>query len=176
VTAAAPDGETTARQALPWLTAVDAVAADPVALVRLLQEADDRDDAVRRVAEHFGLSPEQADAVLDQQFGMLVGNRRAAVAEELRVLRAEWGAPLALRLRILNRRSAVLEVDGVEHRFRAGGLQGLMDEVARFAHDEVARPALRPVVIDTGLTGDWPLTLRIWPGRTVQYEYADDPA
>jgi hypothetical protein len=176
VTAPAPEGETSARQALPWLAAIDTVASDPVQLVRLLLAADDRDDAVRRVAEHFGLTPEQADVVLDQQFAVLVGNRRGALAEELRVLRAEWGPPLELDLRIRHRRSAALVVDGTEHRFRAGGLQGLLDRVACFLRDEVARPALRPVVVTTGLTGDWPRVLRIWPGRTVEYEYADDPA
>ena len=175
MSAAAPDGEAAARQGLPWLAAIDAAAGDPVQLVRLLLAADDRDDAVLRVAEHFGLTQEQADVVLDQQFAVLVGKRRGALAEQLRVLRAEWGPPMELDLHIRGRRSAVLVVDGTQHRFRAGGLQGLLDRVARFVLDEVAQPALRPVLLTTGLTGDWPRVLRVWPGRTVEYEYADDP-
>ena len=167
--------EAAARQALPWLAALDAVAADPVRLVRLLQAADDRDDAVRAVAGAFALTADQAGLVLDNQFGMLVGGRRAAMAGELAVLRAPWAEPLELEVRIRGRRTAVLELDGTEHRFGTGGLQGLLDEVAQFLLEAVARPQLRPVNVTTGLSGDWPRLLRIWPSRMIEYEYADDP-
>jgi hypothetical protein len=167
-------GEAAARQALPWLTALSAVAADPERLVRLVQGAEDREDAVRAVGSAFGLTPEQADVVLDNQFGMLVGSRRSALAEELEVLRAPWGAPLELALDVHGRRSAAVVVDGTSHSFRATGLQGLLGEVAHFLLEAVAVPQLRPVLVSTGLTGDWPRLLRIWPSRMVEHEYEDD--
>jgi hypothetical protein len=168
-------GEAAARQGLPWLTALETVAADPVRLVRVVQAADDRDDALRAVVEAFGLTADQASVVLDNQFGMLVGSRRTALAEELEVLRAPWREPLELDLRIRGRRAAVVVVDGTEHRFRAGGLQSLLAEVAEFLQKTVAEPQLRPVQVTTGLSGDWPRLLRISPSRMLQYEYADDP-
>jgi hypothetical protein len=167
-------GEAAARQGLPWLTALETVAADPVRLVRVLQTADDRDEAVRSVAEAFELTSDQASMVLDNPFGMLVGSRRTALTEELQVLRAPWREPLELELRIRGRRAAVVVVDGIEHRFRAGGLQGLLDQVAQFLQETVAEPQLRPVHVTTGLSGDWPRLLRIWPSRMIQYEYDDD--
>jgi hypothetical protein len=141
----------------------------------LLQAAEDRDDAVRAVAEAFGLTAHQASVVLDNQFGMLVGSRRTALLGELDVLRAPWGEPLELELRIRGRRAAVLALEGAEHRFRAGGLQGLLAQVAQFLQESVAEPQLRPVRVTTGLSGDWPRLLRIWPSRMIEYEYADDP-
>lgn len=167
-------GEAAARQALPWLTALSTVAADPERLVRLVQGAEDREDAVRAVASAFALTPEQAETVLDNQFGMLVGSRRSALAQELEVLRAPWGEPLELVLDVHGRRSAAVAVDGTTHSFRATGLQGLLDEVAQFLLETVAAPRLRPVLVSTGLSGDWPRLLRIWPSRTVEYEYEDD--
>jgi hypothetical protein len=169
-------GEAEARQGLPWLAALHTVAADPVRLVRVLSAAEDRDDAVRAVGSAFGLTPEQAAVVLDNQFGMLVGSRRSTVLEELGVLRSPWGAPLELELDLRGRRSAVVVVDGTAHRFRTGGLQGLLAEVAQFLLEAVAQPRLRPVNLTTGLSGDWPRLLRIWPSRMIQYEYDDDPA
>jgi hypothetical protein len=172
-TAAPMPGEAAARQGLPWLTALETVAADPVRLVRVLQAADDRDDAVQAVAAAFELTSDQASVVLDNQFGMLVGSRRTALADELDVLRAPWRETLDLELRISGRRAAVV-VDGTEHRFRAGGLQGLLTEVAQFLQETVAEPQLRPLKVTTGLSGDWPRLLRIWPSRMIQYEYDHD--
>ena len=167
-------GEAAARQALPWLTALSAVAADPERLVRLVQGAQDRDDAVRAVGSAFALTPEQAGVVLDNQFGMLVGSQRSALAEELEVLSAPWGEPLELALDVHGRRSAAVTVDGTAHSFRATGLQSLLDQVAQFLLQTVAAPQLRPVLVSTGLSGDWPRLVRIWPSRIVEYEYEDD--
>jgi hypothetical protein len=167
-------GEAAARQGLPWLAALEAVAADPERLVGVLRAAEDRDDAVRAVGRAFALTPEQADVVLDQQFGILVGNRMSTVTDELDVLRAPWGDPLELELDVRGRRSAEVVVDGTPHSFRAAGLQGLLDEVAQFLLQAVAAPHLRPVLVTTGLAGDWPRLLRIWPSRIVEYEYEDE--
>jgi hypothetical protein len=167
-------GEAAARQGLPWLTALETVAADPERLVGVLRAAENRDDAVRAVGSAFALTPEQADVVLDQQFSMLVGTRRSAVTEELDVLRAPWGEPLEVALDVQGRRSAAVVVHGSRHAFRATGLQGLLDEVARFLLEAVAAPSLRPVLVTTGLSGDWPRLLRIWPSRILEYEYEDD--
>jgi hypothetical protein len=167
-------GEADARQALPWLSALHIVGADPVRLVQVLHDAEDRDDAVRAVGSAFALTPEQAAVVLDNQFGMLVASRRSALAEELDVLRAPWGEPLHLELDVHGRHSATVVVDGTAHSFRATRLQGLLDEVAQFLLQAVAQPTLRPVLVTTGLTGDWPRLVRIWPSRMIQYEYEDD--
>jgi len=172
--AATLPGEAAARQALPWLTALSTVLADPERLVRLVRGAENRDDAVRAVGAAFALTAEQAGVVLDNQFGMLVESRRSALAEELRVLEAPWGGPLELTLDVHGRRSAAVTVDGATHSFRATGLQGLLDEVAQFLLETVAAPTLRPVLVSTGLSGDWPRVLRIWPSRVVEYEYEDD--
>jgi hypothetical protein len=166
--------EASARQALPQLAALEAVLADPVRLVRLLQEADDRADAVRILGPAFGLTPEQASVVLDNRFGLLVRGRREALAEAIRILRAPWGPPLELSLRARDRGSAVLELDGVEHTFGALSRHDQLDRVSAFLLEQVAVPRLRPVVLSTDLAGG-PTALRIWPSRTTDFEYADDP-
>ena len=65
------------RQALPWLSAMETVLADPARLVGLLQDAEDDDAAIRAISEAFDISIEQAGSVLDQQFRLLVRSRRA---------------------------------------------------------------------------------------------------
>jgi hypothetical protein len=105
---------------------------------------------------------------------MLVGSRRSALAAELDVLRAPWADPLQLDLDVRGRRTAAVVVDGTTHSFRATGLQGLLDEVAQFLLQTVAQPALRPVHVTTGLSGDWPRVVRIWPSRMIEYEYEED--
>jgi hypothetical protein len=166
-------GEAGARQSLPWLEALEAAGADPVRLVRLVHESETREDALRAVATAFGLTPEQASVVLDRQVGGLVRSNRTELAEELRVLRAPWGEPLELQLRVRGRRNAVLLLDGEEHRFRAGGLNALLDQVTDFLDREVVRPRLRPVLLGTDLVGG-PSVIRIWPSRSCEYEYPED--
>jgi hypothetical protein len=166
-------GEAGARQGLPWLEALEAAAADPVRLARLVHAADDREDAVRAVATAFALTPDQASVVLDNQVGGLVRSNRVALAEDIRVLRAPWGEPVELRLRVIGRRSAVLDLDGTEHRFGAGGLDSLLEAVTRFLLDHVARPRLRPVRVDTDLAGG-PNVITIWPSGNGEYGYPGD--
>jgi hypothetical protein len=162
-------GEAGARQVLPQLVALETALADPERLVRVLADADDRDAAVRALESTFGLSPEQALAVLDHQFGGLLRSRRAAVAEQLRILRAPWGPPLELTLQSRGRHGAVLTVDGLEHAFRARGRSDLLDQVTRFLWDQVAVPQLRPVSVTTDLAGG-PSRLLIWPSRVAEFE------
>ena len=164
MTAARWTGEAGARQALPQLAALETVLTDPLRLVRLLQDADDREDAVRMLGTSFGLPPEHSSIVLDNTFGVLVGSRRAALAEELRILRAPWGPPLELTLRARGGGSAVLGLDGTEHTFRNRSRDGLLDAVTRFVQEEVAVPRLRPVLLSTDLPGG-PVLARIWPSR-----------
>jgi hypothetical protein len=95
------------------------------------------------------------------------------LAEELRALRAPWGEPVDVRLRVRGRRSAVLDLDGEEHRFRAGGLQSLLDQVTRFLQERVVRPDVRPVFLSTDLD-DGPSLIRLWPGGSGEYEYPED--
>ncbi len=77
------------EQRLSILAAYEAALAAPVRLVGLLADAADDEDAVRRVRDAFGLSAEQAGAVLDLQFRRLHRAGRTRVADELAVLRAE---------------------------------------------------------------------------------------
>jgi hypothetical protein len=169
VTAELWSGEAGARQALPQLAALEAALADPERLVRVLQDADDHASAVRALAATFGLTPEHASGVLDNQFGLLVRRRRARLAEELRVLRAPWGPPLEVALRERDRTSAVLELDGSEHPFSAPSRSGLLDRVTHFLLEEVAVPRLRPVLVSTDLAGG-PALIRIWPSRTAEFD------
>ena len=156
---------------LSILAALEAGLADPVRLVRLLQEATDDEDAVRRLADAFGLAPEQATAVLDQQLRLLTPAHRQRLADEVRLLRAEWGPPLAGELRFATRRSAVLTLDGTERRFTAGGAIGVLDLAFRYLADEVARPSLRPVVATvTGLPGG-PTRMTVTPGGDGDFDY-----
>jgi hypothetical protein len=156
---------------LAVLAALEAALADPVRLVGVLQEATDDEDAARRVAEAFGLAPDQAAAVLDQQLRLLTPGHRRTLADEVRVLRAEWGAPIEGELRFSTRRAAVLIVDGTERRFTAGGAEGVLHQVVRHLVDEVARPALRPVVAGvTGLPGG-PIRMTVTPGGDGDFEH-----
>jgi hypothetical protein len=166
-----PDDD--ARQALPVLAALETAVAEPARLVALLQDAEDDEAAVRSISAAFGLTPDQASAVLDQQFRLLVRSRRAAVAEELRILRAPWNEPREITLHVTGRRSAVAVVDGVEHRFTAGGVRSLLEHVADLLRDEVVVPGLQPVVVSTGLDGRDPVRMRIWPSGTTTFEYGD---
>jgi hypothetical protein len=163
-----------ARQALPWLEALDTALADPVRLVTLLRDAEDDDAAVRSIAEAFGLTPEQAEVVLDGQFRVLVRSRRATRAEELRILRAPWPEPLAVELSPIGPRSAVLVLDGTGHRFSGRSTRALVEDVVDFLRERVVVPQLRPIVLTTGLSGRDPVRVHIWPSRSTSYEYADD--
>ena len=162
------------RQALPGLTALETVLADPVRLVTLLQEAEDDASAIRSISEAFGLSTEQAETVLHNQFRLLVRGRRAALAEDLRILRAPWGEPLGVELVVTGRGSAELTLDGAVHRFTARGTQQLLEQVADLLRERVVVPQLRPVVLTTGMDVPDPVRVHIWPSRSTRFEYADD--
>jgi hypothetical protein len=71
------------------------------------------------------------------------------------------------------RRQATLVLDGTEHRFRAGGLPGLLDELTDFLRVRVVLPHLRPVLLTTGLPGG-PTRITLWPDGGADYEYPDD--
>ncbi len=77
------------EQRISILAAFEAALTDPVRLVGVLADAEDDEDAVRRVRDAFGLSAEQAGAVLDLQFRRLHRVGRTRVADELALLRAE---------------------------------------------------------------------------------------
>jgi hypothetical protein len=156
------------------LGAFDSVLADPVRLVQAVQGAVDDEDALGRVAAAFDLTPETAAVVLDQQFLLLLPSRRAALAEELRIHRTPWGEPVHVVAELHGRRRATLVVDGTEHRFRAGGLQGLLDQLTDFLRAHVVRQHLRPAFLTTGLPGG-PTRITVWPDGTIEYEYPDDP-
>jgi hypothetical protein len=160
---------------LTILAALESALADPIRLVQVVQDAEDDEDALGRVAATFGLDREQATVVLDAQFRLLLPSRREALAEELRVHRTSWGKPLQVVARLNGRRRATLVLDGTEHRFRAGGLQSLLDQLTEFLRARVVRPDLRPVLLTTGLP-DGPSRITLWPSGAVEYEYPDAPA
>jgi hypothetical protein len=162
------------RQALPWLEALETVLADPHRLVALLLDAEDDAAAIHSVAEAFGLSHEQAQAVLDNQFGLLVQGRRARVSEELRILRSPWQEPLAVELVGTGDGRADLLLYGEVHPFSARSTRLLLDAAVEFLRERVVEAELRPVVLATGLDGRDPVRVRIWPSRSTEFEYADD--
>jgi hypothetical protein len=162
------------REQLSVLEAFEAVLADPVRLVTLLQDAEDDAAAVRSVSDAFGITPAQAEAVLDQQFRLVLPGRRSAIAAELEILRSPWQEPLALELVGTGGTRATLTVDGDVQRFTARSARLLVDQVVEFLREQVVVPQLRPVVLTTGLAGRDPVRVRIWPTRSTSYEYADD--
>ncbi|MGY1801718.1 hypothetical protein ACI78T_00365 [Blastococcus sp. SYSU D00922] len=156
------------------LAALTAATADPARLVGLLAGAEDDDRAVTLLREAFGLDEVQATAVLDGQFRMLVAVRRERLAQELDLLRAEWGPPVPATLAFAGRRSAVLTVDGQEHRVTGGGPQTVLSRATDLLTEEIAVPLRRPVdVAVSGLDGG-PVRFTVDPGRTASYEYPDD--
>jgi hypothetical protein len=154
------------------LAALATASADPVRLVQLVQHADG-EEATRRVAETFGLEPELAEAVLDQSIRLLTPSRRARVAEELRVLDAEWGPTLELELRFTTGRSATMTVDGTAHTFRGRGPASVRDQALAFVSQQVARPQMRPAVVTvTGLPDGARWAVR--PDGSASAEYPGD--
>ncbi len=157
------------------LTAVEAASDDPLRLVRAVQEATDDEDAVRRVGEAFGLDDDLARVLLDLQFRSLSSSSRARRADELRLLRAEWGPPIEATLTATGRRQAVVTVDGVEHHFRARGRQALDGQVHAFLHEQISRPRLRPVVLSDTDAADGRVRWTVLPDGSGSAEYAGDP-
>ncbi|SDE41440.1 hypothetical protein SAMN05660485_00877 [Blastococcus fimeti] len=159
---------------LSILAATEAALADPVRLVGVLADAVDDEDAVRRVRDAFGLSAEQATAVLDLQFRRLHRAGRTRVTDEVAVLRAEWGPALPCTLRFTSRRSALLTVEEQERRFTAGGAQDVLDRVTEHLLHDVAVPRLRPVVVEvSGATGG-PVRITVSPASSASYHYPED--
>ncbi|SDF75400.1 hypothetical protein SAMN05660662_3252 [Blastococcus aurantiacus] len=167
------DTEDRRREHLPQLAAMDAVLADPVRLVAALVDAEDDEDALRRVRDAFDLTDEQAASVLDLQFRRLHRTARARVAAELAVVRAEWGPALPATLTLSDRRSAVLTVEGGDRRFTGRGLQALLDRVTDHLLDDVAVPRLRPVVVTVAGPADAPVRFTVVPSGSASYEYAE---
>ena len=152
------------------LTAIEAAAADPVRLAHALHGAVDDEDVVRRVGAAFGLDPELAATVLDQQIRGLGPAMRARRAEEIRILAAEWGPPLAVDAHVTGRSRLVLSIDGTEHRIRARGTNELLERMHVLLLDDLARPQLRPVIATVTGLRDGPMTWTVTPdgsGTTV---------
>jgi hypothetical protein len=157
------------------LSAIESALADPVRLLGILLDSEDDDDAIDRLMDAYGVDAVQAQAMLDLQFRRVIPANRARLADELRVLRAEWGPPVMAHIEFTGRRSAVLSIDGAEHSFRAGGVHGVLDKIRDFALDEVAVPTLRPVVASVAGLPEGPVRMTITPSRDGRYEYPDEP-
>ena len=157
---------------LAALSAIGSALEDPIRLLGIVADAYDDEDAVRKVAEAYDVDELPARALLDLQFGRLTRAARGRVTEALRILRAEWGPPVEAQLMLSGRR-AVLSVDGTEHRFTAGGVHGLLDEVAGFLQSEIAVPRLRPVsVVVTGRSAG-PVGMTVRPDGSASFGYED---
>ncbi|MGY1642170.1 hypothetical protein ACI782_13740 [Geodermatophilus sp. SYSU D00703] len=158
-------------QRLAALAAIDTALADPVRLVRVLQEAADDEAALDGLQREFGLDAAAAAIVLDQQFRLLTRRHRARHAAELAVLRAEWGPPAEARLRFEADTAAVLTVEGGEHPFRGHHLaQDVLREVVAFLFREVARPRLRPVVVAVAGLDGGPGRITVDPDGSARFE------
>jgi hypothetical protein len=163
------------EERLAILVAVDAALADPVRLIGILAQAADDDDAVRRLRDAFDLDDVQAQAVLDLQVRRVTPAHRTRIAEELRVLRADWGPPVEAAVRFTGRRSAVLAVDGTERSFRAGGVNGVLERIGTFVVEEIAVPRLRPVTATISGLPDGPVRMTYTPAGNGHVEYPDEP-
>lgn len=153
------------------LAAMDAALTDPVRLVTILAGAEDDQDAARRLQAALGLSADQAATVLGLQFGALTRARRARVAAELAVVRAEWGPALHGTLAFSGRRSAVLTVDGEVRRVAAGSVDGVLDQVVQLLVEEVSVPRLAPVLVEvSGLSGG-PERFTVLPSRSASFDH-----
>ncbi len=161
----------TRQELASTLAAMDAALADPAGLVTLLADAEDEQDAARRLQTALALSPDQAATVLDLQFGALTRARRARVAAELAVVRAECRPALHGTLAFSGRRTAVLTVDGAERRFTAGGVDGVLEQVVQHLVAEVAVPRLTPVVVEvSGSTGSLE-RFTVLPSRSASFDH-----
>jgi hypothetical protein len=159
---------------LAFLAAYEAALTDPVRLVTLLTDAEDDDDAVRRVQEAFDLPALPARAVLDMQFGRLSRASRARISDELRILRQEWGADLPVTVAFTSRRRAVVTVDDDARTVTGTGAQAVLDRVTEHLVAALAVPQLRPVVAEvTGHAGAL-VRIRALPSWSASYEYAGD--
>ena len=163
------------RHTIRVLSAIEAAAADPLRLIEAVQDAADDEDAVRRVGEAFDLDETLSRVLLDLQVSSLSTGSRRRVADELRLLRAEWAPPIEATLTITGRRHGVLTVDGAQHRFGASGRQVRFDEVHAFVHEQVARPQLRPVVLTGGEAAGGPVRWTVRPDGSGTAEDAGDP-
>ncbi|HVD26873.1 MAG TPA: hypothetical protein VNC79_00025 [Mycobacteriales bacterium] len=163
------------RERLSILTAMESALADPVGMIRILLDCADDEDAIGRLSQEFALDEVQAQSVLDLQVRRVTAANRARIAEELRVLRAEWGPPLEAQVRFTGRRSAVLSIDGAEHSFRAGGVNGVLEKIGAFVLEEIAVPRLRPVAATVSGLPDGPVRMTYTPARSGHFEYPDDP-
>jgi len=130
------------------LEAVNAGLLDPHRLVDLLLAATDAGDARQRLATALRLTDEQAQVVLDLQFGALTAARRTALADELERERTPLGPPLHLRAELdASGRRATVSVEGVELVGRGRTAARAVDDLARRVLEDVARPQHRPVVV-----------------------------
>jgi hypothetical protein len=163
------------RERLSILTAIESALADPVRLLGILLDSEDDDDAIDRLMDAYGVDAVQAWSVLDLQVRRTIPAQRARLAEELRVLRTEWGPAIEAQVRFSGRRAAVLTIEGTEHRFRAGGVHGVLDKITAFVLDEVAVPTLRPVVASVAGLPDGPARMTLTPSRDGRFEYPDEP-
>ena len=100
---------------------------------------------------------------------------RARRADELRLLRAEWGPPIEATLTVTRRRQGVVSIDGAEHRFRASGRAGAGSaRIHAFVHEQIARPRLRPVVLTDLDAVDGRVSWTVLPDGSGSARYPDD--
>ncbi|RBY84716.1 hypothetical protein [Blastococcus sp. TF02A-26] len=159
------------------LTAVSHVLADPAAFVALLSAADGEADAVRRLREAHGFTAFQARVVLDLQFSVLTGERRARAEDELALLRRAldepWDPPLELSATVRSPRSLEVPVDGAVHVVEAADREELLDRLVTVVRDRLARPRRRRVAVTTGLA-EGPVTVLVDPVGGARFRYAGD--
>jgi hypothetical protein len=159
------------------LGALSRVLADLPALLAVLADADDENDAVRRLEEAYDFTPVQAQAVLDVQLRLVTRARRAAVHAELRdvtdALAAPWDPPLDLQATVRSPQLVELVIAGVEHRVEGEDLDDCLGNVVSLVRESLARPERRRVAVTTGLL-DGPTRILVDPVGSAQFLYDGD--
>lgn len=163
-----------AENRLALLEALSRALADLPALLALLADAEDESGALRRLADAYDFTPEQAQAVLDLQFRRVIRGHRAALDAELRgvseALAGTWDPPLHLVATGHSPQLVELVIAGGTHRVEGADLDDCLDRLVSLVRERLAGPERRRVAVTTGLA-DGPTRILIDPLGGAEFFY-----
>jgi hypothetical protein len=163
---------------LAVLEALSRVLSDPAGCLALVADADDEDDAARRLRNAYGFDAVQAQAVLDLQFRSATRSRRAAMEAELRTVQdavsAPWDPPLQLPATVRYPRLIEVDIDGVLHRFDGADLADCLHGLIALVRQHLARPARRNVVVTITGSAAGPTGVLVDPVGSATFSYDDE--